>query len=145
MTALSLLRKSLKDDEVIDVLEKYDVDVIYSFDRNHENMPDIYWATIAEAGMQLRFDEHQILNTVFCYVEPREAFDAVALDDIGVPLYESHDIAEQACQKAGYRYKTSGDAKAWLKILGSTHDTHYEFKDDHLSMVTLMIPWNEDR
>ncbi|NYF20784.1 hypothetical protein HDC36_002245 [Xanthomonas sp. JAI131] len=54
MTALSLLGKSLKDEEIIDILEQFDVDVVYSFDRIHENTPDVYWAAIKSAGFQRR-------------------------------------------------------------------------------------------
>ena len=40
-----LLGRMLKDDDVLEVLEAYEVEtVVYDFDRNHENMEDVYWA-----------------------------------------------------------------------------------------------------
>ena len=40
MTILSLLGQELRADEVIELLESYDVDVVYAFVRFHENAPD---------------------------------------------------------------------------------------------------------
>jgi len=143
MTALSLLGKSLKDEEIIDILEQFDVDVVYSFDRIHENTPDVYWAAIKSAGFQLRFNEQQTLDTIFCYIEPREGFASVTLEEIGVPMYDSFDLAEQSCQSSGAKYQTSGASKLWLKIDHSSHGAHYEFKGGRISMVTLTLPWDE--
>ena len=41
-----LLGLHLKDDRVIDILETYNMQVIYDFDRDHENIADIYWARV---------------------------------------------------------------------------------------------------
>ena len=38
----SLLGKKLKDDDILDVLEDYEIEVVYDFDRSHENIEDIY-------------------------------------------------------------------------------------------------------
>lgn len=143
MTALSLLGKSLKDDEIIEILEQFDVDVVYSFDRIHENTPDVYWAAVKSAGFQLRFNEQQALDTIFCYIEPREGFAPVTPEEIGVPVYSSFGLAEQSCHSSGAKYQTSGASKLWLKINDSSHDAHYEFKGGRISMVTLMLPSDE--
>jgi len=143
MTILSLLGKPLKDDNVIELLEQYGVDVIYSFDRLHENSPDEYWASIKEAGIQLRFNEHQLLDTAFCYIIPRNGFSSVSPEDIGAPVYGSYALAEQSCQRNGIKHKTSASPGFWLKALGPDYDVHYEFNSTGLSMVTLMLPWDE--
>jgi hypothetical protein len=39
MQYLPLLGKHLKDDDVVEVLEWADAEVVYDFDRTHENMP----------------------------------------------------------------------------------------------------------
>ena len=135
---LSILGKALKDDSVIELLEHHDVDVVYAFDRLHENMPDIYWASIHSAGVLLRFNEHQILSTIFCHVVARNGFNAVAKDMIGVSVYESFQLAEQACQTDNVPY-SANPAKSWLKVLGKDHHTHYEFSNGFLSLVTLML------
>lgn len=139
MTALSLLGTALKDDAVIEILEQYDVDVVYDFDRLHENCPDVYWAGIKAAGLQLRFNEQQLLDTVFCYVEPREGFDAALTEEIGVPVFRSYDEAEQQCKLSGTKCQTSGASKSWLKAHGPGYDAHYEFASGRISMVTLML------
>ena len=143
MTALSLLARSLKSDEVIELLEEYDVDVVYAFDRVHENTPDFYWASIKDAGIQLRFNEHQQLDTAFCYLIPRHGSSAIQPESIGVPIFDSFPTAERACQSYGLRYQASCAGGLWLKIFGDGHDTHYEFSNGCLSMVTLMLPRDE--
>ena len=135
---LALLGKQLKDDDLIDLLELHDVDVVYAFDRLHENTPDIYWASLHSVGVLLRFNEHQVLSTIFCYVVARDGFNAVATDAIGVPVYESFQLAEQACQSNAVAYEAS-PTKAWLKVLAHDHHAHYEFSEGALSLVTLML------
>lgn len=143
MTVLSLLGKDLKSDEVIEFLETYDVDVIYSFDRLHENSPDVYWASVKEAGLEFRFNEDQKLDTAFCYLVSRDGLSPAQPEVIGVLLFDSFALAEKACQRDGLRYQSSTIPGSWLKILGDSHDAHYEFTDGRLSMVALMLPWDE--
>ena len=80
MNLSSLLGKKLKDDDILDVLEDYEIEVVYDFDRSHENIEDIYWAPAKDAGVQLRFDQSQILDTIFCYAIPLEGFSMNAPD-----------------------------------------------------------------
>lgn len=135
----SLLGKQLKDDGIAELLEAHDVDVVYDFDRLHENIPDTYWASIYDAGIQLRFNEHQTLSTLFCYIIPHYGFDTVAIETLGVPACNSFQIAEQACQVSKLPYVAS-PTKLWLKVIGDSHHTHYEFKEGALSMITFMLP-----
>ncbi len=65
MKYIDLLGQSLKGDDVIDILECDDLDVIYAFDRLRENQPDEYWVASKAAGVQMRFNEHQILDLLF--------------------------------------------------------------------------------
>lgn len=143
MTARSLLGKALKSDEVIEFLEMHEVDVVYSFDRLHENSPDVYWASAKEAGLEFRFNEYQKLDTAYCYLVSRDDFSPAESEMIGVSIFDSFASAEQACQRDGLRYQSSATPGLWLKILGDSHDTHYEFTDDRLSMVALMVPWDD--
>jgi len=46
----SLLGRQLKDDEVVEVLEARDMQVVYDFDRTHENLEDVYWAAAQASG-----------------------------------------------------------------------------------------------
>jgi hypothetical protein len=50
MKYIDLLGKQLKSDDVIDVLECDDLDVIYAFDRLHENQPDEYASSARTVG-----------------------------------------------------------------------------------------------
>jgi hypothetical protein len=143
MTALSLLGKTLKDDAVIEFLEQDDVKVVYDFDRLHENSPDRYWASLKKVGIELRFNEHQVLDTAFCFVEQRNDFNPVAPAQVGAPLFASFEIAKETCERSGLMYKTSANSTLWLKVLGASHDTHYEFKAGRLSKVTLMLRQHE--
>jgi hypothetical protein len=51
-----ILGQKLKDDDVLEVLDSYQIEnVIYDFDRLHENTADKYWAPCMPAGFQLGF------------------------------------------------------------------------------------------
>jgi hypothetical protein len=66
MKMSSLLGKKLKEDIIMELLESHEIQVIYDFDRTHENIPDAYWAGFKQAGFQLHFNNNQILDTIFC-------------------------------------------------------------------------------
>lgn len=53
------------DDSIVELLEHFDIDVDYDFDRTHEEMEDVYWAASQQNGFQFRFDETQKLDVVF--------------------------------------------------------------------------------
>ena len=81
MNFLPLLRKPLKSDEIIKILEHWDVDVIYSFDRDHENLPDEYSAAVPQEGFELVFDDEQSLKTAFVYVIATDGFEPADLSN----------------------------------------------------------------
>lgn len=147
MELLPLLGKKLKDDDVIDFFNDYDVEeVTYAFDRSHENMDDVYWAPNHKAGFQIRFDKDQIADTIFCYVTAKEGFAPIKPELIGAPVYRTFDEAESACKISGVSYsipnveKWPNLHKKWLRVESSLIWVHYEFKDGQISMVTLMTP-----
>ncbi|WPH17312.1 hypothetical protein [Variovorax paradoxus] len=61
----SLLGRQLKDDAVVEVLDAHDMQVVYDFDRSHENLEDVYWAAAQASGFQFRFDQDQKLDVVY--------------------------------------------------------------------------------
>lgn len=145
MNLSALLGRRLKDDEILEVLEAYQIEkVIYDFDRHHENMADAYWAAATNAGFQLRFDQHQALGTIFCYIAAEEGFSPISPQIIGAPIYRSFDEAEAACKAAGLKYSVSDPKngpkfhKLWLRVDSPERRTHYQFKGGALSRVTLM-------
>jgi len=143
MNFTSLLNQNLKDDDVIDVLERYDISVIYDFDRTHENMEDVYWAASTDAGFQFRFDRNKMLDTIFLYIVAREGFTPISRSEIDVPVFDTFDDAEHECALKGIPFKQSQGApgsdmyKWWIKVDFGMHTVHYQFKEGALRMVTI--------
>jgi hypothetical protein len=144
MEILPLLRKRLKDDEIIELLEWIDAKVIYDFDRSHENMPDVYWATGREHGITLRFDESQILHTVFIYMQPgeeHEAADRSLFADIA--FFGSASEVQTHAADHGIRVATGSrpavlpPAGSWVRLDYDHHRVHYDFGGGTLSIVTI--------
>jgi hypothetical protein len=144
MEFAKLLGKKLKDDLVMEILEHYDINVLYDFDRTHEGMEDLYWAASQENGFQFRFNEKQLLDVVFLYMVPREGFTPIDKSVIDIPVYESFLEAKSAFENNGIKFTNhpSEDPndkwfQRWIKGTHSTYTTHYEFKDKRLRMITL--------
>ena len=142
MHLLPLLGKSLKDDDVIDILDEMEMDVIYDFDRLHEGQPDKYWAAAQEAGIQFRFDEAQTLDTIFLYILPDEGFAAYPQRDSDVPVFTT--TAEvQAFGEAQHLQISSGRAdflgvsSDWIRLGFGAYLVHYEFRAGSLAQVTV--------
>jgi len=57
---LSFIGKRLKDDDVINILDRGQVEVVYDFDRSHENIPDRYWAGIPRDWVRLEHEKHAV-------------------------------------------------------------------------------------
>ena len=140
MDLSKLLGKKLKDDEILDVLERYGVEkVVYDFDRLHEDEPDVYWAGAREHGFLLRFDERQICDVVFCYIQAAEGYSAIDPTGIGVEAFSTFEQAERTCRSKGLEYTVAGPSMApgWLRVDSGSFKTHYEFKDGALYRITL--------
>ena len=142
MHFLSLLRKPLKSDQIIALLEDWDSEVVYEFDRTHENLPDEYWACSKSQGVQLLFDEHQRLKCIFLHVLEDEGFSPVDLSDSDILPFES---AEQVAAYAGENRLETSDGSApllgvvrdWIRLEWSAHWVHYEFRGGLLGLITL--------
>jgi hypothetical protein len=140
MQLASYLGKHLKSDFVIEVLEHFDMDVIYDFDRLHENAADSYSSPAESAGFEFRFDERQVLSVIWCYIRPRSGFSAINTDVIGAPCF--HDFAEAKAQATSAGIKTSqskGDS-AWIRFEHDGLWIHYEYSGGKLALVTLTLP-----
>ena len=133
----SLLGRQLKDDEVVEVLDAQDMQVVYDFDRSHENLEDVYWAAAQASGFQFRFDQDQKLDVVFLYIEASEGFRPIARDEVSIPLYESFDEAKQGFTRVGIPFKESPGEKWWVRGDFGSNTRHYQFRDDALFRVTL--------
>lgn len=142
MHLLPLLGKSLKDDDVIDLLEDMEMDVIYDFDRLHEGQPDKYWAAAQKTGIQFRFDEAQTLDTIFLYITPDDGFTACAQRETDVPVFTS--AAEVRAFGESHRLQVSkgradflGAISDWIRLGFGAYSVHYEFRAGSLARVTV--------
>lgn len=134
-----LLDLSLKSDEIIELLEDLDLSVVYDFDRLNEGSKDNYWVPAQAAGFQLRFNQNQVLKTVFAYVAAKDGFSAVDSSIVGVPFYSSREEAQHAFEDAGIPFTTGHPTYQWVKGQFPEYSAHYEFgQSGALTLVTLM-------
>lgn len=63
-------------DALMELLEHHDMEVVYQFDRLHENTPDACSSAARSAGFELRFNERQSLETIWCHMKARDGFAA---------------------------------------------------------------------
>ena len=135
MEFLPLIDLQLKSEEIIDVLERHDMEVVYQFDRDFEGADDEYQSSSASGGFEFVFDATQRLATVFLYIRPRGEFAAIDVASIDVPVYPCIDAARDAFENGGDAIR-QGDG--WIKAFVAGVWRHYEFDDGELSLITLM-------
>lgn len=141
-----LLGQKLKSDDIIELLEHFDIDVVYDFDRLHEGMEDIYWASAYEQGFQLRFDKEQTLDVVFLYMIERDGFTPISESEIEVPIFASFVDAKESFEVSGIEYTNSPSDdpnhkmyQRWIKSKSDGHTVHYEFVNQRLRMITMSL------
>jgi len=148
MNYLHYLGKELKSDDLLDLLETHDVEVVYDYDRTHENIPDKYWATVHELGMQLRFDEQQRLTTIFLSLMPVEGFTTADLGQTDIRSFgskqEVRDFAsENVIATTEGETEFFGTKHDWIRLDYSNYSVHYDFGDGPLKKVTLSLKEEE--
>jgi hypothetical protein len=132
----------LKDDAVIEVLEIGDIEVVYDFDRLHENQPDKYWATAEEAGFQFGFDAEQVLHVIFLYATPIDGFSEIDREDCDVPFFSGFSEVESYASQKGVRTESGkgsflGVDREWMRLHFPKYSLHYEYSVGNLRMVTI--------
>ena len=142
MNLTEYLGLGLKSDAVIELLEHFDMQVVYAFDRLHENAPDRYFAAAKAMGFQLRFNEQQVLDAIWCYIRSRGDFAAVDVSSVGVHCYASFEEAKTAAESIGVKISTPPSGTKWIRLERDQAWHHYEFAGDELVLVTLMLPWS---
>lgn len=142
----NLLGKKLKSDEVIELLEHFDVPVIYDFDRLHEGMEDVYWASAYDQGFQFRFDENQVLDVIFLYMIERDGFTPIRESEIEEPIFSSFVGAKEQFDRSGTEYTSSPNDdpndkfyQRWIKAKKGAFTVHYEFVNKKLRMITMSL------
>ena len=142
MQFLPLIGKPLKDDAVVDVLDYAKMEVVYDFDRLHENTPDKYWAESKKDGFQIGFDADQILCVIFLYCAPIDGFTPITRSDCDVSFFATADEAEAYGTAQEFRI-TKGKAdflgarRDWVRLEYERYFVHYEFRDGSLALATV--------
>ena len=141
MKHLDLLETPLKSDFLFDLLETYDVQVVYEYDRTHENLPDEYHAEISDLGLQFVFDENQMLRTLFITPVEITTFNPFE-DDERVRRFASKLEARQYAKESDVPTSEGetdfmGEHRDWILLESDTHSVHYEYVDSALKMITL--------
>nr|CAP48508.1 putative integron gene cassette protein [uncultured bacterium] len=141
MKHLELLGTPLKSEFLFDLLETYDVQVVYEYDRTHENLPDQYHAEIPELGLQFVFDENQMLRTLFVAPVDITTFNPFE-DDERVRTFASKSEARQHAKDNDVPSSEGeadfmGEHRDWIRFERASYSVHYEYVDSALKMITL--------
>lgn len=115
MQLTDYLGQHLKSDDVMKLLDACEMDVVYRFDRTHENIADSDSASAESAGFELGFDAAQRRKTIWCHTQPRDGFTPVMEAMIGVPVYHAFSEARSATAAAGLATSEARDGagSAW--------------------------------
>jgi hypothetical protein len=140
---LPLLRQPLKSDAVVDLLETWDADVVYDFDRLHENTPDSYHSGSKAEGVQIVFDSAQLLRTVFIHMLEEDGYSSADLSDSDIDVFDSPEAvagfaAREHVPNSSGQTALFGVARSWVRLEWDTHALHYEFVGGALRLITLM-------
>jgi len=142
MKYFPLLGKPLKSDELLDLFETHDVEVVYEYDRTHENLPDEYWGKCKDLGVQFVFDELQFLKFIYIHLTDADGFDPADLSASDIEVFASKLDARSHAQKKGVpvvegRATFLGAERDWIRLEFSKHSIHYEFRAGILALVTV--------
>lgn len=142
MRHIDLLGAALKDDFLCDLLETYDTDVVYDYDRTHEGMPDEYRAEIPDLGLQFIFDENQTLKTLFIRLVEITTFCPLESLEESFPVYASKESAQQHATELGFattqgQAEFMGEVRDWIRFEQPEYSVHYEFRGSGLALITL--------
>ncbi|QIF02222.1 hypothetical protein [Roseimicrobium sp. ORNL1] len=103
----------------------------------------MYRASAYEHGFEFMFDEKQILDTIFLYLEPTEEFESLNLEEeCDVPFFTSLKEAQAKGARNNWPTDTGkadflGIVREWIRFRFEGHTVHYEFHKGKLAMVTL--------
>lgn len=142
MKYLDLLGVELKSDVLCDLFETHDVEVVYEYDRTHENLPDEYCAEIPTLGMRFVFDESQVLKTLFLQQVEMSGFNPFDDDDDRLKRFDSKAEARRYASENGERITEGaaefmGEERDWIRFEYGSYSVHYEYVDSSLKMITI--------
>ena len=90
------------------------MEVIYEFDRTHENLPDEYWTKSLDLGIQIIFNEEQFVDTISINLADKEGFTPAILSESDVMVFESKKGAVSYAIKKVYQSKKA-KLISWVK------------------------------
>lgn len=142
MKYIPLLNKRLKSDEILDLLETYDMEVIYEIDRTHENIPDEYWTKNLELGLQLKFDEDQRLKIIFINLTDTNGFTPANIENSDILHFDSKKNAVNYALDKGIsttegQAEFYGEERDWIRFEYEGYSIHYEYRLNALALITL--------
>jgi len=148
MKYLDLLGIALKDDRLCDLFETYDVEVVYEYDRTHENLADEYRAEIHDLGLQFVFDDKQRFKTLFIRQVEASTFNPFDEDDGALKQFGSKAEALQHAKASGDtttegKANFMGEEKDWVRFEHGSYSVHYEYVGSKLSMITIQAESTE--
>jgi len=140
-----LLGVSIKDDILLDLFETYDVEVIYRYDRNHEDLEDEYIAEIPEMGLEFIFDSDKCLQTLFMKCVDHNGYNPFENEDPRHAPFKSNIEAIDWAKERSIDFihqdaKTDvllGEIPEWIKFTYQAYFVHYQFRDNVVDMVTI--------
>jgi len=141
MKHLDLLGTELKSEFLHDLLETYDVEVVYEYDRTYENLPDEYRAEIPDLGLEFVFDKSQVLQTLFMKPVEVATFNPFENDE-RIRKFESKPEALRYAKENGVAISEGasdfmGEQRDWIRLDSDSHSIHYEYVNSTLNMITL--------
>lgn len=145
----SLLGESLKSDLMLDALETYDVQVVYKYDRTHENLPDEYYAQCHALGLALRFDQDQKLQNIYLYLAEIEGFSVANLEDTDIQVFDSKPAVRAYGGESEIHISEGcadfmGEEHDWIRLDYADHTIHYDFREGVLRQITLSTRSDEE-
>lgn len=144
MDFISLLGLELTNPVIAKLLEKYDVKVVYDYDRNNENIEDEYWAPIYAIGAQFQFDQNKRMKNIFLYIKQAEGFRAIDKSELEFDVFTTMEEAETHFAEKNIKFvKNKNGAKLlkntrWIKGEYDNYLVHYQFDEKELSRITLI-------
>jgi len=142
MKYLDLIGTRLKNDFLNELFETYDVEVVYEYDRTHENLPDEYRAEVPDLGLQFVFDENQIFSTLFMEQKEIATWNPFDEDDDRLKRFESKYSARNYAQENAINVTEGnaefmGEERDWIRFDLSSFSIHYEFVGGILKKTTI--------
>ncbi len=137
-----LIGKHLKSKLVIEMLNWLNFDVVYEFDRSNGGMDDCYWAGTKESGILFKFNQNQILETVFIHLSGSRDYDDVDRSLLDTRIYESVEEAENHFSQSKCTFKSGSASEGknqWVNVFSENTKINYLFVGGQACKITVSL------